>query len=318
MALKVLLSAPYMIPIVDRFRPMIEDAGISLIIPHVEERLSEEELLPYAGEIDGVIGGDDRFTARVLEQFAPRLKVISKWGTGIDSIDLERAGKLGIKVCSTPGAFTDPVADSVMAYILAFARMLPWIDKAMKAGRWEKIPGRSLAECTLGVVGVGKIGKAVLRRGRAFGMRLLGNDIIEIEEDFIRQVGVEMMPLPTLLAVSDFVSLNCDLNPTSYHLLNRETFSYLQPQAVVINTARGPVVDEGALIEALQAGRIAGAGLDVFEDEPLPKDSPLRTMDNVLLAPHNANSSPQAWERVHENTIRNLFQGLGLDWKEES
>jgi D-3-phosphoglycerate dehydrogenase len=317
MALKVLLSAPYIIPIVDRFRSIFEGAGISLIIPHVEERLSEEGLLPYAGEIDGVICGDDHFTARVLEQSAPRLKVISKWGTGIDSIDHERAAELGIEVCNTPGAFIDPVADSVMAYILAFARMLPWIDQAMKAGQWAKIPGRSLAECTLGVVGVGKIGKAVLHRARAFGMRLLGNDIIEIEEDFIRQVGVEMMPLPVLLAASDFVSTNCDLNQTSYHLLDRETFSYLQPQAVVINTARGPVVDEGALIEALQEGRIAGAGLDVFEDEPLPMDSPLRTMDNVLLAPHNANSSPQAWERVHENTIRNLFQGLGLEWEKE-
>ena len=314
--LRVLLSAPYMIPLVNRFSPLFKQAGIELVVHEVEERLSEDQLLTYAGEIDGAICGDDAFTSKVLELAAPRLRVISKWGTGIDSIDCEAAARLGIKVCNTPEAFTDPVADSVMSYILAFARRLPWMDRAMKAGYWEKIPGRTLSECALGVVGVGKIGKAVLRRGRAFGMRLLGNDIVAIDPDFIHQVEVEMMSLPRLLSQSDFVSLNCDLNPTSYHLINRETFTQMRSDAILINTSRGPVVDEQALIDALQTGRIAGAALDVFEDEPLPTESPLRSMDNVLLAPHNANSSPTAWERVHWNTLRNLFDGLDIEWPE--
>jgi len=314
--LRVLLSAPYMIPLVNQFSPLFEQAGIELVVHEVDERLSEDQLLTYAGEIDGVICGDDAFTSKVLELAAPRLRVISKWGTGIDSIDCEAAARLGIKVCNTPGAFTDPVADSVMSYILAFARRLPWMDRAMKAGYWEKIPGRTLSECTLGVVGVGKIGKVLLRRGRAFGMRLLGNDIIAIDPDFIRQVEVEMMSLSRLLSQSDFVSLNCDLNPTSYHLINRETFTQMRSDAILINTSRGPVVDEQALIDALQTDRIAGAALDVFEDEPLPTESPLRSMDNVLLAPHNANSSPTAWERVHWNTLRNLFDGLDIEWPE--
>jgi len=305
-----------MIPLVNRFSPLFKQAGIELVVHEVEERLSEDQLLTYAGEIDGAICGDDAFTSKVLELAAPRLRVISKWGTGIDSIDCEAAARLGIKVCNTPEAFTDPVADSVMSYILAFARRLPWMDRAMKAGYWEKIPGRTLSECALGVVGVGKIGKAVLRRGRAFGMRLLGNDIVAIDPDFIHQVEVEMMSLPRLLSQSDFVSLNCDLNPTSYHLINRETFTQMRSDAILINTSRGPVVDEQALIDALQTGRIAGAALDVFEDEPLPTESPLRSMDNVLLAPHNANSSPTAWERVHWNTLRNLFDGLDIEWPE--
>lgn len=314
--LRVLLSAPYMIPVVNRFSPLFKQAGIELVVHEVEERLSEDQLLTYAGEIDGAICGDDAFTSKVLELAAPRLRVISKWGTGIDSIDCEAAARLGIKVCNTPGAFTDPVADSVMSYILAFARRLPWMDRAMKAGYWEKIPGRTLSECTLGVVGVGKIGKAVLRRGRAFGMRLLGNDIVAIDPDFIHQVEVEMMSLPRLLSQSDFVSLNCDLNPTSYYLINQETITQMRSDAILINTSRGPVVDEQALIDALQTGRIAGAALDVFEDEPLPTESPLRSMDNVLLAPHNANSSPTVWERVHWNTLRNLFDGLDIEWPE--
>lgn len=309
----VLLSAPYMIPFVERFRPVFERYGVELIVPLVNERLSEEEILEFAGRFDGAICGDDRYTAAVMERCLPRLKVISKWGTGIDSIDRAAAARLGIQVRNTPNAFTLPVADSVMGYILSFARNVPWMDREMKAGVWEKIPGRSLSECTLGVIGVGNIGKAVLRRARAFGMKLLGNDIVPIAPDFLVENGVVMTSLEDLLRQADFVSLNCDLNPTSFHLINERTLACMKESAVLINTARGPIVDEPALVEALQAGKIAGAALDVFEVEPLPADSPLRGMDNVLLAPHNSNSSPAAWERVHWNTIRNLLEGLGIE-----
>ena len=308
----ILFSAPYMIPVIDRFQPVFDQYGLDLIVPHVQERLSEAQLLEIAGQFDGAITGDDQFTARVLAACAPRLKVISKWGTGIDSIDRLAAARLGISVRNTPNAFTLPVADTVMGYILAFARRQPWMDIAMKSGMWEKLPGRSLSECTIGVVGVGNCGKAVLRRARAFGARLLGNDIVEIAPDFLVENGVEMTNLEDLLHRSDFVSLNPDLNPTSYHLINATTLAMMQPAAVLINASRGPVVDEPALVAALQAGTIAGAALDVFEEEPLPTSSPLLGMDNVMLAPHNANSSPAAWERVHRNTISNLLQGLGL------
>lgn len=312
MGYTVLISAPYFLAVLERFRPLLEAYGLKVIAPQVRERLEEEDLLAYAGQFDGALCGDDRYTARVLEACSPRLKVISKWGTGIDSIDREAAARLGIPVRNTPNAFTLPVADTVLGYILAFARQLPWMDRALKHGGWEKLPARSLSECTLGVIGVGNIGKAVLRRARAFGMHLLGNDIVPIAPDFIAEYGVEMTSLRDLLERADFVSLNCDLNPTSYHLINAETLGWMKPTAVLINTARGPIVDEPALIEALQKGQIAGAALDVFEIEPLPLDSPLRRMENVLLAAHNANASPAAWERVHWNTLRNLFEGLGL------
>jgi D-3-phosphoglycerate dehydrogenase / 2-oxoglutarate reductase len=308
----ILLSAPYMLPSIDRFTPVFNAYGLEVILPEVHERLEEEQILAYAGQFDGAICGDDRYTERVLTACSPRLKVISKWGTGIDSLDQRAAASLGIKIARTPNAFTLPVADTVMGYILAFARRQPWMDRTMKAGQWEKQLGRSLSECTLGVVGVGNCGKAVLRRARAFGMCLLGNDIIEIPPDFILENGVEMTSLADLLAQADFVSLNCDLNPTSHHLINAETLALLKPSAVLINTSRGPIVHEPALVAALQEKRLAGAALDVFEVEPLPPDSPLLGLDNVLLAPHNANSSPAAWERVHWNTIRNLLEGLGI------
>ena len=308
----ILLSAPYMIPFLERFQPVFEEHGLEVIVPDVNERLNEEELLSYAGQFDGAICGDDRYTTRVLEACAPRLKIISKWGTGIDSIDQQAAARLHIKIGRTLNAFTLPVADTVMGYILAFARRQPWMDRAMKAGEWDKIPGRSLSECTLGVVGVGNCGKAVLRRARAFGMRLLGNDIVEIAPDFALENGVEMTSLDELLEGSDFVSLHTDLNPTSYHLMNTTTLAMMKPGAILINTSRGPVVDEPALIQALQTSVLGGAALDVFENEPLPDDSPLLKMDHVMLAPHNANSSPAAWERVHWNTIANLLEGLGI------
>jgi D-3-phosphoglycerate dehydrogenase len=304
-----------MIPSLERFRPILENYGLELLVAPVQERLNEDDLLALAGQFDGVICGDDRFTEKVLKACSPRLKVISKWGTGIDSIDKEAASRLGIQVLRTPNAFTLPVADSVLGYMLAFVRRQPWMDRAMKNGQWEKIPGRTLAECTLGIVGVGTIGKAVIRRARAFGMKILGNDIVEIDHVFLYENGVEMTTLDDLLGRADFVSLNPDLNPSSFHMMNEKTLAKMKPGGVLINTSRGPVIDEAALVKALQDGVIAGAALDVFENEPLPAQSPLLQFENVILAPHNANSSPLAWERVHWNTIRNLVEALGIEYR---
>jgi D-3-phosphoglycerate dehydrogenase / 2-oxoglutarate reductase len=312
MKYQVLLTAPYMIPFVERFRPVFDQYNIELIIPDVQERMEEVDLLQYAGQFDGTICGDDRYTLRVIEACSPRLKVISKWGTGIDSIDAEACSRYSIRIGRTLNAFTTPVADSVLGYMLAFVRSQPWMDKEMKAGNWEKIPGKTLSECTLGVIGVGNIGKAVTRRAKAFGMKVYGTDIVDVDHVFVTETDIEMTDLQTLLSNSDFVSIHCDLNPTSHHLMNSDTFALMKSTAVLINTARGPIVDEKSLTEALQTKRLAGAALDVFEYEPLPLESPLLKMENVMLAPHNSNSSPAAWERVHWNTIRNLLEGLEI------
>jgi D-3-phosphoglycerate dehydrogenase len=186
------------------------------------------------------------------------------------------------------------------------------MDDEVKSGKWTKISGRALSECTLGVIGVGFIGKEVLRKAHAFGMRLLANDIIDVPQEFLDQIPVEIVPFYELLSRADFISVNCDLNSTSRHLLNQSAFALMKSSVVVINTARGPIVDEAALIEALKSGHISGAAMDVFEVEPLPADSPLLEMQNVMLAPHNSNSSPAAWEKVHWNTILNLLVGLGI------
>ncbi len=312
----ILLTAPYMIPFVDRFVPVLERYGLKVIVPDVEERMEEADLLKYAGTFDGAICGDDRYTARVIEACAPRLKVISKWGTGIDSLDSSACSRYGVTIGRTQNAFTTPVSDSVLGYILAFSRRQPWMDSAMKAGEWKKIPGKSLSESTLGIIGIGNIGKAVTRKAKAFGMKVLGTDIIEIDHVFINETGIELTTLDILLSKSDFVSINCDLNPTSQHLINALTLEQMKKTAILINTARGPIVDEKALISALESGKLGGAAMDVFEVEPLPEDSPLKKMDKVMLAPHNSNSSPEAWERVHWNTIKNLLDGLEIDSSE--
>jgi len=310
---KILLSAPYMIPYVNRFRKVFDHFNMELVIPPVKERMSEEELLSYAGTFDGAVCGDDRFTEEVIKACLPKLKVISKWGTGIDSIDKEAASRLGVEVKNTLNAFTLPVADTVMGYILAFARQIPWQNNLVKGGEWEKLHGRSLSECTLGVIGVGNIGKAIIRRAKAFGMKLIGNDIKPLPHDFVSENYLEITDLQYLLTNADFISVNCDLNSSSYHLINDVTLATVKTSAVLINTARGPIVDENALVRALQTHKLSGAALDVFEVEPLPKSSPLLQMSNVLLASHNSNSSPTAWENVHWNTIRNLLDGLGIE-----
>lgn len=310
--INVLFSAPYMLPYRERFTPVFQHYGLDLIVPEVQERMDAEQILAYAGQFDGTVCGDDRYTPEVLRSCSPRLKVISKWGTGIDSIDKDYAASLGILVCRTINAFSVPVSDSVLGYILAFARYQPWMDRAIKAGEWEKMPGRSLSECTLGVIGVGNIGKEVLRKAHAFGMNLLANDIIPISEEFTSPLGVRMVRLEELLSQADFISLNCDLNPTSLLLVNHDSLALVKPGAVIINTARGPIIDENALVQALTEGRLGGAALDVFKVEPLPLESPLRAIDNVMLAAHNSNSSPSAWEKVHWNTILNLLDGLHI------
>jgi D-3-phosphoglycerate dehydrogenase len=306
---KVLVTAPYMQPVVNRFTQVFAENDIELVLPKVNERLDEEELLAWVNDIDGAICGDDRWTTRVLES-APRLKVLSKWGTGIDSIDQAACARLSIAVRNTPNAFSEPVADSVLGYIICFARRLLDMNRAMRTGLWKKIQGYALHECTLGVIGVGNVGKTVARRAVACGMTVYGNDLLEMPADFVNQTGITMVPKEELLQRADFISINCDLNPTSYHLITDQEFSLMKKTAVFINTARGPIVDEPALIRALLDKRISGAALDVFESEPLSGKSQLLSMDNVLLAPHNANSSPETYERIHQNTIANLLEEL--------
>ncbi len=306
---KVMVSAPYMQLEIDKFRDWFKAHDIDIDVPAVKERMEEADLLPVIGRYDGVICGDDRFTENVYKA-AEKLKVISKWGTGIDSVHKEIAEKYGVTVCNTPDAFSHPVSDTVLGFMLAFSRTILASDKLMKEGAWEKLPGKTLGEQTLGIIGCGNIGTRVAKKAAAFGMRILAYDVREIPKPVLEQYGITQVDLDTLLTEADYVSTNCDLNNSSYHILSTNEFAKMKRTAVVINTARGSIVDEAALIKALEGNEIAGCGLDVFEYEPLAVDSPLRSMDNVNLSSHNSNSSPKYWEHVHRNTLENLYKVL--------
>ena len=316
----VLVSAPYVIPHMARFRDILRHFGLNVVVPEgMRERLTEEQLLSLAGTFDATICGDDHYTERVLRACSPRLTAISKWGTGIDSIDAATAKALGVTVCNTPGAFTQPVADSAMSYILAFARNMAATDASMKEGSWTKLGGRCLAECTIGCIGCGAIGQALCERLAGFGTRVFFVDPVPPPAAWLAanpHVSAASS-LSTLAGACDFVALCCDLNPSSKHIINAETLACMRPGAFIVNTARGGLVDELQLIAALKSGKIAGAGLDVFEDEPLPVDSPLRSMSTgtVLLSAHNANASPACHERVHFATIANLLRALNIHFE---
>jgi D-3-phosphoglycerate dehydrogenase len=305
----VLVTAPRACSEFPRYRDALEAAGCRVTMRKTVERLTEVELLPLVGEVDGIVCGDDRITAAVMAA-APRLKVIAKWGTGIDGIDLEYAAAHGIAVRNTPDAFTEPVADTVLGYMLMFARGLDRMALDMRAGLWRRQPLKALRECTVGIIGFGNIGRAVARRCGSFGMRTLVNDLHPIPDRVLAEFGVTSVPLPALMAQSDFVTLHANLHAGNRHFIDAGLLRLMGADAVLINTARGPLVEEGALVDALASGQIGGAALDVFEDEPLPPGHPLRSMPNVYLAPHNANASPAAAERVHLNTIENLIQAL--------
>ncbi len=309
MKYRVLITAPYFQPVVSKYLDVFKRNNIETVVPPVDERLSASQLLPLISDIDGAICGDDQYNDEVLSK-AKRLRVIAKWGTGIDSIDQEACRRRGIKVCNTPNAFTEPVADTTLGYMLCFARQIHLATQEMKTGRWFKVPGRSLRECTIGLIGIGNIGRAVAKRLSAFGARILATDPVMPPASFTENYRIEMVSKARVLAESDMLSLHCDLNSTTFHIIDAAAIRMMKRGAYLINTARGKLLDEPELVKALQEKHLAGAALDVFEDEPLPKTSPLLRMNNVLLSPHNSNSSPEAWERVHRNTVDNLISAL--------
>ncbi len=290
-------------------RPRLDERGAELILPAVEQQLTEPELLELLPGVDGIIAGDDHLTRTVLER-ADRLRIVSKWGVGTDSIDLVAAAELGIRVTNTPGMFGDEVADVVIGYLVMLARHLHTIDAAARAGEWAKPTGVSLAGRTLGVVGLGHIGQGVARRALAMGMRVLGSEVDPGNRASASELGVEVTSVESLLAASDVVSLNAPLTPDTRHLLNADTLALMQRGASVINTARGGLIDEPALVAALRSGQVGAAALDVFEVEPLPIGSPLRELDQVILGSHNGSNTLEAGHRTSARAIDNLIRGL--------
>src|SRR5262252_2149340 len=244
-----------------------------------------------------IVRSATRVTAELLDK-APRLRVVGRAGVGIDNIDLEEATRRGVLVMSTPGGNAVSVAEHTFALLLALARQVPRLDAAIREGRWEKssAAGTELRGKTLGLIGLGRIGSEVAVRAEAFDMRVLGYDPY-ISEAAAREVQVELVPLERLLAESDFVSLHTALSPSTQNLINEANIQKMKSGARIINAARGELVDEAALAEALKSGRLSGAAVDVFAEEP-PKNSPLVGLPTVIATPHVAGSTAEAQEEV--------------------
>jgi D-3-phosphoglycerate dehydrogenase len=310
--MRVLVSNIMMINEQDRFDALLREKGVDPIWPQVNQFMDEAQCLNYAGKVDGWLAGDDQITAGVLEAFTPRLKVISKWGTGIDSIDLQAAKKLGVPICNSPGAFRDAVSEYAIGLLLAATRRLARTDRLIRQGEWPKGRFPGLAGKTMGVVGFGAIGQGVGQRARGLGMKVISNDPFLAENVGTELDGTPLVDFETLLEQADVICLCCNQTEENRHLINAERLKRARDGVILCNVARGGLIDEAALVTALETGKVAAAALDVFEVEPLSPDHPLLSFENVAVSSHNANSTVQAIEYVHENTLNNLWKHLGL------
>ncbi len=282
-------------------------AGCELIPNEWGRAPTEAELQARIGDIDVLISGTEPVTERVL-QAAPRLKVISKHGVGYENIDLEAARRREIPVALAQGAISDAVADMAMALLLALARRVPESDRAVKAGRWPKMVGMELRGRTLGIVGLGQIGKGLARRARGFGMNLAAYEPFP-DELFARSWGVVLLPLAELLATADAVSLHVPVTPETRHLIDAGRLATMKAGAILINTARGELVDEAALFEALRSGHLAGAASDVFVNEP-PGANRLLELDTFVATPHSAGQTDRGLREMGEITAENALRVL--------
>ncbi|HVW77365.1 MAG TPA: phosphoglycerate dehydrogenase [Alloacidobacterium sp.] len=313
MTARVLVSNMMMLKERPRFESEIAHKGWEPVFADVDQYLSEEQCLQYAGQFDAWLAGDDQITRKVLEAFLPRLKGIAKWGTGLDSIDLAAARELSIPVLNTPAAFSEAVAETALGYMLMLTRYLLAVDQAVRRGEWPKPRGLGLYGRTLGLIGFGAIGQGIARRAKGCGMTILAYDPPIAAKGGITEgplADTEFVELDRLIAESDVVCVACNLTPENRHIIHLGRLKAMKSDAILVNVGRGPLVDEAALADALASGEIAGAGLDVFEIEPLPADSPLRTLPNVVLGSHNANNLNSAVEFVHANTMNNLARIL--------
>lgn len=303
---KIAVTAPYLQLEWEKYKHLLKDYEI--IMPPVLERFEEEKMMEILSpDIEGIICGDDRITEKVIDN-ASGLKVIVKWGTGIDSIDKKYSESKGIRVLNTPDAFITPVTESTLGLMLSIVRRIDENNRLMHGGKWEKIRAFTLYELTIGIIGYGRIGSRVAEKLSHFTDNILWHDV-KPDNELNPSGGIfrgTRCLMDELIRKSDIISIHCDLNPTSFHLISEEQILQMKDGVIIINTARGPVLNERDIEKHLESGKIGHVGLDVFETEPLPDDSYLRNSDKCILLSHSTNSSPLHWDRVHLNSIRML------------
>lgn len=304
--MKILVTCPPMLGQIDLFRAEFAKRGAELTAPEVKQTLSVEELKALVPEHDGWIIGDDPANREVLEAGVKgRLKAAVKWGIGTDNVDFAAAKDFGLPITNTPFMFGREVADIATSYVIALARETFLIDRGVRAGGWPKPAGISLEGKTAAVIGFGDIGRNIAKRLLASDMKIVAYDPM-----FKPALGLEAVQSaiwPQRIGEADFLVFACNLTSENFHLLNTETLALTKPGLRVVNVARGPLIDEQALIAALANGHVHSAALDVMEVEPLPADSPLRNHERCIFGSHNGSNTVDAVIRASERAIDLLF-----------
>ncbi len=268
-------------------------------------------IIEKAAKADGLVTLlSDEIDSEVFDA-ASELKIVSQFAVGFDNIDVKEATKRGIYVTNTPGVLTETTADYAWALLMAVARRVVEADKYVRSGKWKvgwhptMLQGRDIYGATLGIIGLGRIGSAIVRRAKGFGMKVLYNDVVR-QPGLEKELGISYLETEKLLKEADFVTLNVPLLKDTYHLMDETKLKSMKKTAILVNNSRGPVVDEKALYKALKEGWIAGAGLDVFEQEPTPQSNPLLSLDNTVIAPHISSASYETRSKMAEIVAKNL------------
>ncbi|MEM0058376.1 MAG: glyoxylate reductase [Candidatus Bathyarchaeia archaeon] len=298
----------------------LPERGMKLILQHFDAEVwpeygppPKEEIIRKIRDVDALVTLlSDRIDAEVFDA-APKLKIVAQMAVGYDNIDVAEATKRGIYVTNTPGVLTETTADFAWALLLAVARRVVEADRYVRTGQWKvswhpsMLLGRDVYGATIGIIGAGRIGMAVARRAKGFNMKILYYDIVPMPPEVEKELGAKRVDLDTLFREADFISIHVPLTKETYHLVNEERLKLMKKTAYLINNSRGAVVDEKALYKALKEGWIAGAALDVFEQEPTPVDNPLLKLDNVVVAPHISSASYETRSRMAEMVAENLI-----------
>jgi D-3-phosphoglycerate dehydrogenase len=290
-------------PAMDRLQSF---AGALVFNPHARP-LTEDELIPLLAGCEGCIAGLDPFTRRVIES-AANLKVISRYGVGVDHVDIAAARERNIVVCNTPGVNSQAAADLTFALLLCLARKIPVLDRKTREGQWTRSIGVELYGKTIGILGLGAVGKAVAKRATGFSMRVLARDRY-VNREYAKANGITPVSFDALIRESDFLCIHLPLKDDTRYIISGEIMRSMKRGAIIINTARGGLVDEEAACALLKSGHLGGLGLDVYETEP-PKESALFTMDNVVLTPHTAAHTAEAIAAMAALSVQNLIDVL--------
>ncbi len=273
--------------------------------------IPKEELVKHVADLDALIVRSATKVRKEMIDAAKNLKVIGRAGVGLDNIDVEYAKSKGIKVINTPGATSISVAELTIGLLLAVMRKIAFADREMRKGAWpkKKCKGIEMYGKTLGIIGIGRIGREVAKRARAFGMRVIYYDVYRPDEATEKELGIEFRDLDSLVSEADVITLHVPLLPETKHMINRERIEKMKDGAIIINAARGGIVDEDALYDALKSGKLYGAALDVYENEPL-KESKLFELDNVVLTPHIGAQAKEGQTRAGIEVARKIAEAL--------